>query len=161
MEADCDRFQRAYGNVIDAAETPDSSETKKQERAGADFWFTRNRHGAGFWDGDWSDPQAKTLTDAAHRFGEFDLLEGDDGEIDCYPYPNPLGLSGTEIALAAGGVLVVGVIGYLIYRSTQPAAGAAGTAGTLSAADAANAASIGLTPQEYIAAGLVGSAAGS
>ena len=45
-----------------------------------DFWLTRNRHGAGFWDrglgvlGD-------LLTDAAHAWGESDLYLGDDGLI--------------------------------------------------------------------------------
>jgi hypothetical protein len=37
---------------------------------------------------------------------------------------NPTGLSGTEIALIAGGVLAVGVVGYLIYSASQPAAAA-------------------------------------
>ncbi len=123
MEIDCDQFQRAYGNVIDAAETPDSSETKKQERAGRDFWLTRNRHGAGFWDGDWSEPQATALTNAAHRYGEFDLLMGDDGEIDCFPpYPhfNPTGLSGGDIALILAGVAIVGYLGLWASGAVTP-----------------------------------------
>lgn len=46
-----------------------------------DFWFTRNRHGAGFWDGDWPEPQATRLTEAAHRFGAYTLYVGDDGKV--------------------------------------------------------------------------------
>lgn len=50
-------------------------------QAGSDFWLTRNRHGAGFWDGDWPETQAEALTEAAHAFGETDLYEGDDGQL--------------------------------------------------------------------------------
>jgi hypothetical protein len=39
------------------------------ERAGHDLWLTRNRHGAGFWDGDWPTEYADELTAAAHDFG--------------------------------------------------------------------------------------------
>jgi hypothetical protein len=36
--------------------------------AGHDFWLTRNRHGAGFWDGHWRD--SAELTQIAHSYGE-------------------------------------------------------------------------------------------
>ena len=63
--------------------------------AGHDFALTRNRHGAGFWDGDWDTPREKAikakrpsfktrgeaLTDIAHAFGEFEIYRGDDGKI--------------------------------------------------------------------------------
>ena len=39
-------------------------------RAGHDFWLTRNRHGAGYWDGDYPEPAGSTLTAAAHVYGE-------------------------------------------------------------------------------------------
>jgi len=48
---------------------------------GHDFWLTRNRHGAGFWDGDYSKDLGERLTDAAHSFGECNLYVGDDGKI--------------------------------------------------------------------------------
>lgn len=51
------------------------------EYAGHDFWLTRNHHGAGFWDGDWKEPVASQLTEAAHAAGERDLYVGDDGLI--------------------------------------------------------------------------------
>ncbi len=35
-----------------------------------DFWLTRNRHGAGFWDGDYPDGIGERLSDIAHGFGE-------------------------------------------------------------------------------------------
>ena len=40
------------------------------ERAGHDFWLTRNGHGAGFWDGDWEQKIGQRATDASKRFGE-------------------------------------------------------------------------------------------
>lgn len=54
------------------------------ERAGHDFWLTRNDHGAGFWDGDWPEPAASRLTEASKRFGTVDLYIGDDGKIYCW-----------------------------------------------------------------------------
>lgn len=38
-------------------------------RAGHDLWLTRNRHGAGFWDGGWPSPAAGLLTVDAHALG--------------------------------------------------------------------------------------------
>lgn len=49
--------------------------------AGRDFWYTRNGHGSGFWDGDWPEPYATTLTEAAEAFGEVDVYMGDDGKV--------------------------------------------------------------------------------
>ena len=49
------------------------------EQNGHDFWLTRNRSGAGFWDRDYSKDISKGLTDAAHSFGETDLYAGDFG----------------------------------------------------------------------------------
>lgn len=50
------------------------------------FWLTRCGHGCGFWDGDWSEPAATILTDAAHAFGNVDLYVGDDGKIYAMGY---------------------------------------------------------------------------
>ena len=51
---------------------------------GYDLWFTRNRHGAGFWDGDWPEPQASVLTDAAHNVGEIEIYTNDRGHPRVY-----------------------------------------------------------------------------
>lgn len=48
-----------------------------------DFWLTRNRHGAGFWDGDYPEVIGEVFTDLAHSFKECDLCVGDDGKIYC------------------------------------------------------------------------------
>jgi hypothetical protein len=47
---------------------------------GHDFWLTRNRHGAGFWDRGLGDLGDK-LTAAAHTYGESNLYVGDDGQV--------------------------------------------------------------------------------
>lgn len=59
----------------DAPEFPDDAQ------AGRDFWYTRNGHGCGFWDGDWPEPHATALTDAAKAFGECSPYVGDDGKV--------------------------------------------------------------------------------
>lgn len=48
------------------------------EQVGQDLWLTRNRHGAGFWDGALPGDLGKRLTDAAHVYGPVDLYLGDD-----------------------------------------------------------------------------------
>jgi hypothetical protein len=44
-----------------------------------DFWLTRNRHGAGFWDGDYEHGEA--LTEWAHAYGSVDVLEIGNGKV--------------------------------------------------------------------------------
>ncbi len=68
---DCKAFQEAHAEDIDG----------NVEQAGHDFWLTRNRHGAGYWDGDWQDDVGARLTQASHAFGSVDLYVGDDGLI--------------------------------------------------------------------------------
>jgi hypothetical protein len=73
FKTDCAKFQAEQAGLIVA----------REERAGHDFWLTRNGHGAGFWDGDWPESEDKILTDAAHAFGSCELYVGDDGKIYC------------------------------------------------------------------------------
>jgi len=50
------------------------------ERAGHDFWLTRNGHGAGFWDGDYE--HGDKLTEIIHsNFRGTYIYKGDDGVI--------------------------------------------------------------------------------
>lgn len=72
MKRDAAKFQRENASDLDAGSS---------SQGGHDFWLTRNRHGAGFWYGDWPKAQAQRLTDAAHRFGEVDLYVSDTGKI--------------------------------------------------------------------------------
>ena len=48
--------------------------TSIEEQTGHDFWFTRNRHGVGFWEREWGE-EGKELTESAHTFGEAYLYE--------------------------------------------------------------------------------------
>jgi len=77
----CQDFQESNTELLtkwyEHGETP--------ERAGHDFWLTRNRHGAGFWDR-YNDalPEGKLgrqLTDNAHSYGECDVYVGDDEKL--------------------------------------------------------------------------------
>lgn len=68
---DCEAFCGKHGSLF----------AGREREAGYDFWLTRNRHGAGFWDGDWPEPDATVLTEAAKAFGEVDPYVGDDGKL--------------------------------------------------------------------------------
>jgi len=83
MEADCRAFFDANYTTIDEAEVTYGPDYGKWAHVGHDFWLTRNGHGAGFWDGDYSEPADEILTEAAEAFGETDLYIGDDGQIYC------------------------------------------------------------------------------
>ncbi len=50
------------------------------EQFGHDFWLTRNRHGAGFWDRG-LDELGEMLTKRAGTFGAVDMYVGADGHI--------------------------------------------------------------------------------
>lgn len=49
------------------------------EAVGFNFWLTRNRHGAGFWDLGLPGDAGRKLTDTAHMFGESTLWVRDLG----------------------------------------------------------------------------------
>ncbi len=66
--ADCEAFQFNHRADI-------GSELKQ---AGHDFYLTRNRHGAGFWDGDWPNEVGERLTNAAHCYGTQGLMASDE-----------------------------------------------------------------------------------
>lgn len=61
-----------YGNSIDLFE----AEGGTPEQHGHDFWLTRNRHGAGFWDRGYGST-GQALADAARLCGECDLYVND------------------------------------------------------------------------------------
>lgn len=71
---DCEAFQRDNATLLERWYTECGESV---ERAGHDFWLTRNRHSAGFWDR-WNSgtPEGKigqALTEAAHAYGEVNL----------------------------------------------------------------------------------------
>jgi hypothetical protein len=78
MIEDCKAFQQSNRELIDSADY--GSRASKDEYAGHDFWLTRNRHGAGFWDRNLG-KIGERLTESAHAYGEINLYIGDDGKI--------------------------------------------------------------------------------
>lgn len=76
---ECSEFFEANSEWIDSENFTGQGDA--YEQAAHDFWLTRNGHGAGFWDGDWTEPAATKLTDASKAFGECSLYIGDDGKI--------------------------------------------------------------------------------
>jgi hypothetical protein len=82
MRADCEAFITAHADLLARyAKWRDYQEWTASELAGHDFWLTRNRHGAGFWDRGLPEDLGTALTEAAHACGEVDLIIGDDGMI--------------------------------------------------------------------------------
>jgi hypothetical protein len=82
IETDCRAFFAAHSDLFSNDHClnygPDFG---IEGHAGHDFWLTRNGHGAGFWDGDWTEPAATILDNAAQAFGTVDPYVGDDGRI--------------------------------------------------------------------------------
>lgn len=63
------------------ANTPDIAESGlSDEQVGHDFWLTRNRHGAGFWDRGLG-AVGDRLADAAKVYGEVYIGENGDGTV--------------------------------------------------------------------------------
>lgn len=83
---DCRAFYDANEKDIDEAaghydlSNGDGADTG-YDFAGHDFALTRNRHGAGFWDGDLPEDLGNRLTEAAHAEGEVSPYLGDDSLI--------------------------------------------------------------------------------
>lgn len=79
---DCKAFQAAHAALLEAAYGVQGRYEKApydEERAGNDYWYTRNGHGTGFWDrglGEIGDRLA-----SAARYSERHLYRGDDGLI--------------------------------------------------------------------------------
>jgi len=76
MREDCARFARE--NAADLIAYVEKG--RGWSYAGHDFWLTRNRHGAGFWDRGLG-ALGERLSDAARKFSEAYLYVGDDGEV--------------------------------------------------------------------------------
>jgi len=70
---DCSDFRATNAELLEKSGLDD-------EQAGHDFWLTRNRHGAGFWDRGLGDV-GKELTAMAHPYGNVDIYKGDDGKL--------------------------------------------------------------------------------
>ena len=74
MIEQCDVFKKAAGQAL----IDDYGHTE----AGHDFWFTRNGHGVGFWEGDHGKLETwRWLDILARTFVGVNLYRGDDGLI--------------------------------------------------------------------------------
>jgi hypothetical protein len=65
-------FYNTHGDGIDRARIVE---------AATDLWLTQNGHGAGFWDGDWAEPEASEYVETAKTLREVELYVGDDGKV--------------------------------------------------------------------------------
>lgn len=61
-KADCRKFEIENEELL--------SQAGDAWQNGSDLWYTRNRHGVGFWDRDYDGNVATGLTKAAHAMGE-------------------------------------------------------------------------------------------
>jgi hypothetical protein len=83
MRADCADFvQSNASDLAGYCARMECGQWTGEQRAGHDFWLTRNGHGAGFWDRGLGDLGAR-LSDAARVYGGVDLFTADDGLIYC------------------------------------------------------------------------------
>ncbi len=78
MVDDCRKFLEKFGHLIT---DENCKKPNPMSHAGRDFWFNRNGHGCGFWDGDWDGSVSEQLSNACRELGEVDLYVGDDGKI--------------------------------------------------------------------------------
>jgi len=118
MRKDTDAFVHAHAAMIEG----------KEAQAGHDFWLNRNGHGAGFWDGDWPEPDASILDKASKSFGEQNLYVSR-GKIhvyqmnanpvqdcvSCGPLPNPT--AGISAGWVIGGLAAAAGLIWLVTRS--------------------------------------------
>lgn len=76
--ADCFWFQKENANDLSDEDL---------ERAGHDFWLTRNGYGAGFldgagfWDGDYEEAKGNRLSNACDAYGELNIWASEDGSL--------------------------------------------------------------------------------
>jgi len=70
---DANDFIRSNRKDLEAA-------SSDRSQHGHDFWLTRNRHGAGFWDRGYG-AFGDRLTEAAHAYGEINAYADEDGKV--------------------------------------------------------------------------------
>jgi hypothetical protein len=76
--ADCAAFEEKAGPLLEGIERQGQD---VPDVIGFHFWLTRNRHGAGFWDGDYPKEIGEALTKLSHEFREQYVEVGDDGKL--------------------------------------------------------------------------------
>lgn len=78
---DCTEFEASELCALAVEAAPRDGYSESLSLVAHDFWLTRNRHGAGFWDGDYPKELGKKLTEYCHTFGELSPYIGDDGKL--------------------------------------------------------------------------------
>lgn len=78
MRADCASFCASHAGLLHLA---CAFPGYRMSSAGHDFWLTRNRHGAGFWNRGLGDVGLR-LTGAARVYGGVDVYLSDAGEVE-------------------------------------------------------------------------------
>jgi len=63
-DKDIAKFIKLAGSLLDDLD---------DEQVGHDFWLTRNKHSAGFWDGDYEEEVGRRLTEISGTFLPIDL----------------------------------------------------------------------------------------
>ncbi len=76
---ECADFQTANAALLESVQGRYEKAPYDAERAGNDYWFTRNGHGTGFWDRGLGDAGDKLA--AAARYSSRNLYRGDDGLV--------------------------------------------------------------------------------
>lgn len=85
MIADADGWAAEHADLIAAVKAAGfrcGPDYDQDGHLGHDLWLTSNGHGAGFWDGDYPEPFATQLDDAAKKLGEHSLFVTDDGAVE-------------------------------------------------------------------------------
>jgi len=77
VKKDCADFVRKGKGDLETARDQYGMDA---EKAGHNFWLTREGHGSGFWDED-MDEVGERLTELSEKFGEGGLYVGDDGKV--------------------------------------------------------------------------------
>ena len=80
LRADFAQFRDALGDDFQPEDHYIGANTSSHQLE-HDYIMTRNRHGCGFWDGDWEETWATRLTELSQKQYEIEIYLGDDGLI--------------------------------------------------------------------------------
>jgi hypothetical protein len=81
LRAECKKFIEEYAPYFETEFLVCYYAVTPFLQAAHDLWLTRNGHLPGFNDGDWEEPAATILTEAAKRLGSCEVEIGDDKKL--------------------------------------------------------------------------------
>ena len=83
LQKELDKYNKTNNNQVSISELLDGKSRKENyEMLGHNFWLSRNKHGAGFFDGDYDEDIEKSLTKLSDKAEDDELYVTDDGKID-------------------------------------------------------------------------------